>query len=122
MSEFIQGLFDLLSQLIDIGSEHPQVLIATMVLIAGGALTCILFCITVVLSIPFVIVRGIFGLIKWIYEIHHPQLYYQEYYEEEDEEPPKVNHRRRKGKEAEEPPELDPVLPHWLNQKGGRLL
>lgn len=126
MTEIVQGVFNLLEQLIAIGDTHPEVLIATIALIAGAGLTCVLFCITVVLSIPFMTVRGLFGLIRWLWEIRHPETYYQNYYgyEDEDEDASDKQRKTRKGKtkKQEEPEELQPVLPHWLNQKGGRLL
>lgn len=136
MSEFLQGIFDLLGQLIDIGGEHPEVLIATMVLIAGTAITCVLFCGAVALALPFMVVRSIVDFFLWLWGRKHPQ--YADSLEESEEDwqelqqPTRAKkeshslqeHKDRKAPKGKPSPdtELPPVLPHWMNQKGGRLL
>lgn len=136
MSGFLQGIFDLLGQLIDIGGEHPEVLIATMVLIAGMAVTCVLFCGAVVLALPFMVLRSVVDFFLWLWSLRHPQ--YADSLEEPEEdwqEPQRSmrakrephsaqEHKDRKAPKGKSSPdtELPPVLPHWMNQKGGRLL
>lgn len=123
MSEILQGVFDLLSQLLDIGGEHPEVLIATLVLIAGAGITCVLFCVSVVIAIPFVIIRGLFGFFQWLYYLKHPNYaYYEEEEDYEEEEPFGRSSKKKRQADSPSDPSDDPVLPHWLNQKGGRLL
>lgn len=136
MSEFLQGIFDLLGQLIDIGGEHPEVLIATMVLIAGTAITCVLFCGAVVLALPFMVVRSIVDFFLWLWGLKHPQYVDSLEEPEEDWQEPQrrvrakkelhssqehKGHKASKGRPSPDT-ELPPVLPHWMNQKGGRLL
>lgn len=136
MSEFLQGIFDLLGQLIDIGGEHPEVLIATMVLVAGTAVTCVLFCGAVVLALSFMVLRSIVDFFLWLYGLKHPQYADSLEEPEEDWQGPQrptcdkrelhssQEHKDRKFPKCKQSPdtELPPVLPHWMNQKGGRLL
>ena len=136
MSEFLQGIFDLLGQLIDIGGEHPEVLIATMVLIAGTAVTCVLFCGAVVLALPFMVLRSIVDFFLWLWGLKHPQYAdslgepegdwqesQRQIYAKRELHSPQ-EHKDRKSPKGKPSPdtELPPVLPHWMNQKGGRLL
>ncbi len=105
----------LLNQLIDIGSEHIELLIACLVLVVAIGVTVVLFCVCVVLSIPFLVIYSIVKLCIWLYRRNHPAV--ERVYEDKVSEP-----KRRKKAPGKEPEELTPVYPDWMNKKGGRLL
>ncbi len=125
MSEFAKGVLDLFEQLLNIGAEHTEVLIAAMVMAFIVIMTVILSVIVLVISIPIMLVRGLFTFCKWLYCKKRGISYSDDYYEEDECEaaPAKRKHRGKVQQYQEDKQEeLPPVLPHWMNQKGGRLL
>lgn len=132
MIEIIDRLSVLLNQLLDIGAEHVELLIACLVIIAAIGVTVTLFCICVVLSIPFMTVYGIVKFILWLYHLRHP-VDNEPYWDDEEYDEYEPAGRRiwkapspgkgsgRNGSDSK-PEELPPVYPDWMNKKSGRLL
>lgn len=117
MIELLQKALDLFSQLIEIGAEHTEVLIAGMVLVVCIGVAVVLFCVAVVLSLPFMIIACFVKLVILLYRWRHPVYEYDEYNYEEPEE-----FSTEAPQTGVPPNELPPVYPDWMKQKGGRLL
>lgn len=116
MTELLDRLTLLLNQLLDIGNDHVELLIACLVIIAAIGVTVTLFCICVILSIPFFTVYGLVKLIIWLYYLRHPEKRY-DYWDDEESDELDVPELK-----SEELKDLPPVYPDWMNKKSGRLL
>lgn len=126
MADVLEQLVVLCNQLVAIGYEQPNVLIAGMFIVAAIAITIVACVFGLIISVPIMIFMGIGKLIGWAWRRKHPC---KPIPFEQDE----VNYipqrrqsstpKKQSQRPASPPPsDLPPVYPNWMNQKSGRLL
>ena len=128
MSGVLEQLLILCNQLVVIGYDKPEVLIAGMIIVAAISVMIVAVGLGLVLSVPILMIIGLVKLVLWTYRLWHPVVY------AEEEEPTEIKFdykvekhksftsRYKQPTSKERLSELPPVYPDWMNQKSGRLL
>lgn len=131
MEDIMEQLLVLCNQLVAIGYDQPQVLIAGMLMVVAIAITIVVCAVALVASIPYTIITCIVKFCVWLWRRKHPVEYYEEpprkkYKEEVDYMPVPKHKDEKQPKQRSHAPspqsDLTPVYPDWMKQKGGRLL
>lgn len=116
MNELFREALDLFAQLLEIGAEHTEVLVASIIMVICVVIALVALLASVILTLPISIGYGIVRLCSWLYYRKHPEMYEYEDYDDYEEEPKKGKSRNKQDDS------LTPVYPDWMNHKGGRLL